>query len=144
MVRYNDFFSLLGRILLSIIFVESGIDKIPHVTALSHTISAHGLPGFFAYGVILLEVGGGIALAFGFLTRFVASALAVFSVWAISQFLLPNPHKSWTLVWMEWAMVGGLCYCIANGAGRLSIDRVIARIRGSAELMRDGGLAQAP
>ncbi len=141
MIKYNDGFSLLGRVLLSIVFVESGIDKIPHVAMLTHAISAHGLPGILAYGVIVLEVGGGIALALGFLTRFTASALAIFSVLAITLFLLPNPHKSWTLVWMEWAMVGGLLYCIANGAGHLSVDQLIMRMRGAAGLAQDGALA---
>lgn len=144
MIKYNDYFSLLGRILISIVFVESGIDKIPHVAMVAHAISSHGLPGFLAYGVILLEVGGGIALALGLWTRFTASALAVFSVLAITMFLLPNPKKNWTLVWMEWAMVGGLLYCIANGAGRISIDQLILRMRGSAGVGNESALARAP
>ncbi|MGH9437160.1 MAG: DoxX family protein [Terriglobia bacterium] len=125
--KANEVLELLGRILISIIFVKSGIDKIPHIAMVGHIISTKGIPGFLAYGVVALEIGGGLALALGMLTRTIASALAVFSILAISLFLLPNPHKNWTLVLMEWAMVGGLFYCIANGAGRLSLDQAWLR-----------------
>lgn len=144
MIKSNDCLSLLGRILLAIVFVESGIGKIPHVAMVAQAIRSHGLPGFLVYGVILLEVGGGIALALGLLTRFTASALAVYSVLAITIFLLPDPHKNWTLIWVEWGMVGGLLYCIANGAGRISIDQMILRMRGAAGVAHDGALARTP
>ena len=139
--KINNTLELLGRVLISIIFVKSGIDKIPHAAMLGHVISTKGIPSFFVYGVIALEIGGGLALALGLLTRVMASALAIFSILAITIFLLPNPHKNMTLVLMEWAMVGGLFYCIANGAGRISLDQVwLRRWWSSAPLLQDSAI----
>lgn len=123
-----DAVAALGRILLAAIFVYAGIEKIHGYAGTAHLMSAHGIPGALLPAVIALELGGGLALALGVLTRAVAAALAAFSVAAICIFLLPPANSLLAvLVFAEFAMVGGLCGYAANGAGRFAVDRLLFR-----------------
>lgn len=125
---FYDLVAALGRLLLAAIFVHAGIEKIGNYAQTAQLMSAHGVPGALLPAVIALELGGGVALALGLLTRLVAAALAVFSAAAICIFLLPPANQTMTIVaFAELAMIGGLCGYVANGAGRFGLDRVLFR-----------------
>jgi len=76
----NASLTLLGRIGLALIFIVAGWGKISGYEGTQQYMQAMGVPGALLPLVILLELGGGLAIATGFLTRWVAIALAVFSV----------------------------------------------------------------
>ncbi len=122
----NEALMVAGRVLLSLVFIESGIGKIERYAQTGSVMQAHGVPGVLLPLVIALEVGGGAALALGALTRLTAAALAVYSVAAIITFLMPDP-RTVTLRLVEFGMVGGLCAFAARGGGRISLDWAWAR-----------------
>ena len=77
---------------------------------------------------IVVELGGGLAVAFGFLTRWAALALAAFSVLAVFIF-----HAYWAFpadqvmgqqinFWKNISIAGGFLVLAAFGAGAISID----------------------
>ncbi len=68
---------LLGRIGLALIFIVSGIGKLRGYDATAAYMVAHGLPGGLLPLVIFAELGGGLAILFGFLTRWAALGLFV-------------------------------------------------------------------
>ena len=120
---------LLGRILLGLIFVLSGIFKIPGWEGTLGFMAAKGVPfaPLFVVGAIVLEIVGGLAVIVGFQARIAAAALAVFSVLAALIF-----HNFWTLTGFEQqgemvhflknlAMAGGLLFIVAFGPGPRSI-----------------------
>jgi putative oxidoreductase len=73
--------TLVSRILLAQVFVLAGIGKLGAGYAATQGYMAHmGVPGFLLPFTILLEIGGGLALAIGFQTRWIALLLAGFSV----------------------------------------------------------------
>lgn len=129
---FFDAIALLGRILLAALFIYGSIGKISNYPQTAQLMSSHGIPGALLPAVIALELGGGLALVIGFLTRLVAAALAVFSAAAILIFIVPPANPVMTIVALaETAMIGGLLGLVAAGAGRISADRWLFRPRGN-------------
>ncbi|OZB57924.1 MAG: hypothetical protein B7X31_14130 [Thiomonas sp. 13-66-29] len=119
----NALLMAIGRILMAAIFVHAGLSKIDGYAQTAAFMQSHGVPAMLLPLVILLELGGGLALACGLFTRFMAAALALFSLAAIAIFVLPaNTRTGVIILYAELAMTGGLLYVAAQGAGTLSID----------------------
>lgn len=116
---------LIGRILLSIIFIQAGISKLMDVSGTIGYFEAIGLPlaSLVIWPVILIEVVGGLMVLSGFYTRIAATVLAVFCIFAAF-----TGHSNWANVtefqafMKDIAIVGGLIYVAAAGAGILSLD----------------------
>jgi putative oxidoreductase len=116
---------LLGRILMAAIFIIAGVTKVMAPTAVQATLAKYGLPvPMLAYGVtVVVELGGGLLLLVGFLTRPVA---VVLGLWCIATALVahtalgdPNMRAHFM---KNVAMAGGFIYVWATGAGAFSID----------------------
>ena len=76
--------TLILRIVLGISFFVHGLAKFQG--GIENTVGwfdSIGLPGFLAYGVAIIEVVGGIALALGLFTRIVSIIFAVLMVGAV-------------------------------------------------------------
>lgn len=122
--------ALIGRIMLALIFITSGFGKIGGFEGTAGYIASKGLPvaSVVAAVTILIELGGGLAILFGFLTRWAALALAVFSVLAAVIF-----HAYWGVpadqvmgqqinFWKNISIAGGFLVLAGFGAGAISID----------------------
>ena len=70
----------VARLFLAQIFLLSGIFKISGYEGTQGYMDAMGVPGMLLPLVILLEVGGGLAIIAGWQTRIISIALAVFAV----------------------------------------------------------------
>lgn len=117
--------SLIGRVLLSAIFILSGFSKIAAPAAMVGYIESVGLPfPQLALGIaILVELGGGLLLIAGYRTRPVALALAVFSVVTALGFHHNLADQNQFIHFFKnIAMAGGLLQVVAFGAGRFSLD----------------------
>ncbi len=116
---------LAGRILLSAIFLLSGISKISAPAVTLAYISSVGLP-FAHLGLaiaIFVELVGGVALVLGYRTRLVAGVLALFTVATALAFHsnLADQNQFFHF-FKNIAMAGGLLQVVAYGAGRFSLD----------------------
>ena len=78
------FLSVAARFLMALIFIISGLQKLMGYSGTESYVSSLGIPlaGFVTPLVILIELGGGLALLFGLKTRWVAATLALFTVGA--------------------------------------------------------------
>ncbi len=115
--------TLIGRVLLAHIFLLSGITKIGGYAATAGWMEAMGVPGALLPAVILLEVGGGLALILGWQTKLAALALAGFSIIAALIFHNNFADQMQMIMFMKnFAMAGGLLYVAAFGAGAWSLD----------------------
>ena len=124
----KDFSILLGRLGLSAIFVLSGVGKMLAYSQTEGYMASHGLPGSLLPLVIALEVGGGLAVAAGFLTRLAAIGLAVFCV--VSAFIfhrVPGDQMQMVMFMKNIAMAGGFLVLFAHGAGGWSVDNWSSR-----------------
>lgn len=129
----NAYLLLLGRIGLSLIFIISGWGKIAAYAGTQHYMDANGLPGALLPLVIVLELGGGLAILVGLCTRWVAIALALFTLVAAIFFHADfgDPMQA-THVWKNVAIAGGFFVLAANAAGSFSLDAWWTRHRRAA------------
>jgi putative oxidoreductase len=121
----NDAAAIAGRILLSTIFVLSGVSKLAAPAATIGYIEAAGLPlaplGFA--GAVVVEIVGGLALIAGYRTRLVAAGLAAFTLATALAFHNDlTDQNQFIHFFKNIAMVGGLLQVTAFGAGRFSLD----------------------
>lgn len=115
--------NLIGRVLLAQIFVMAGLSKITGYAGTQQYMEAMGVPGMLLPLVILLEIGGGLALLLGWQTRVTAVALAGFTVVAGVIFHSNFADQMQMILFMKnLAMAGGLLFVAAYGAGELSLD----------------------
>ena len=126
----NASLALLGRIGLSLIFIISGWGKIAGYAGTQQYMEAVGLPGALLPLVIALELGGGLAILTGAFTRWIALALAVFSLASAALFHADfGDVAQATNFWKNAAMAGGFLMLAAHGAGMLSLDYLWAKRR---------------
>lgn len=117
--------ALAGRVLLSAIFILSGLSKVSAPAGMIGYIESVGLP-FPALALtlaILIELVGGIALVLGYRTRLVAAGLALFSVvTALAFHNQLGDQNQFIHFFKNLAMAGGLLQVVAFGGGRFSLD----------------------
>ena len=114
---------LVGRILISLIFLLSGLHKIGGYEATQGYMAAMGVPGALLPIVIALEVGGALAIIFGYHTRLFAFLLAGFSVVSALLFHRALGDQVQFIMFMKnLAMAGGFLFLVARGAGDWSLD----------------------
>lgn len=114
---------LAGRIMISAIFLVTGLGKIAGYAATQGYMAAMGVPGWLLPLVIALEVGGSIAIILGWHTRLVAFLLAGFSVLAALIFHHALGDQVQFLMFMKnIAIAGGFLLLVARGPGAWSLD----------------------
>lgn len=115
----------LGRLLIALIFVMSGLSKIAAPTTTMAYIQSAGAPLVpVAFGIsVVVELIGGLALLVGFQTRIAAAILAIFTLAAAVLFHNNMADQNQMIHFMKnLAITGGLLQVVAFGAGAFSID----------------------
>lgn len=118
---------LIGRVLIAVLFVLSGWSKIGGYAGTQGYMQSAGVPGGLLPLVILLELGGGLAIIAGFYTRVVALLLAGFTVLAALLFHTGADQIQQIMFMKNLGLAGGFLFLFANGAGRLSVDHLLKR-----------------
>lgn len=125
----------IGRLMISIIFIYSGVAKLMAPAATIAYIASSGLPfgGLAMMIAVAVELGGGMLLMLGFQTRPVAAGLALFSLVTGLAFHHAIGDQSQLLQLLKnIAMAGGLLQVVAFGAGVFSLDHRAALRAGRA------------
>lgn len=115
--------ALAGRILLALIFVLAGANKMTHYGATAGYMQGFGIPVALLPLVIATELLGGLAVAFGWRARIAALLLAGFSIVAAAVFHSQFADQQQMVNFMKnLAVAGGLLTLAAHGPGALSLD----------------------
>jgi len=130
MDKLQSYSPVIGRILLTLIFFMSGLHKITDWESSAGYMASKGMPAvsFFLGMAIILEIGGGLSVLLGYKARLGALALIIFVIPATFLF-----HNFWAmpaeqqqiqmiLFMKNLAMIGGLLFVVAFGAGQISLD----------------------
>ena len=128
MEGWKAFAILIGRILLALIFLKSGIGKIGNFAGTAQYMASQGMPftTFFLVGAICFELVGSITIILGYFTRLGAILLLIFLVPTTLIF-----HNIWVDPKMmihfmkNVSMFGGLLILLSAGAGRFSLDHLL-------------------
>lgn len=121
---------LLGRVLIALLFVPAGIQKISGFAGSVGYAASAGMPMpqvAVAIGLVI-EIGAGLAILLGWHTRWAALILGFFTL--VASFFF---HNFWAvpaeaammqqlLFWKNVALVGGLLGYAAHGAAGWSMD----------------------
>lgn len=118
---------LAGRILLSILFILSGFAKITNFAG-NVQFAATGVGESFATMAIIVaivvELGGGLMLLFGFKIKWVALAVAGYTLLAALLFHFDFADQNQMVHFMKnLSIAGGLLFVAIYGAGPFSMDR---------------------
>lgn len=129
--RQRDGLILLARILLMILYVVGGWQKLLGFSGTVAYMASTGLPlpTVVAVIVIILELLVGLALVIGLWTRPLALLMAVYTLG--TGFV---GHHYWTLsgaahdanfinFWKNVSITGGLLLLCVTGAGKYSVDK---------------------
>jgi putative oxidoreductase len=131
--RHQDTLLLLGRIVLGVIFVNSGLHKLMALDGFAASLASKGVPFATAFAPLgaCVEFFGGLAVILGLASRVTGLLMILFviSATAIS-------HRFWEFegavrVAQEinfdknLCITGGFMMLFAAGAGRLSIDGLL-------------------
>jgi len=121
--------SIAARALMAQIFILSGWGKLTAFSGTEGYFSSLGIPmvGVVTPLVILIELGGGLALLLGFKTRWVAAVIAAFTVGSALIAHTNFADQGQMINFMKnLAMAGGLLLFVKYGAGEASIDAKLA------------------
>jgi putative oxidoreductase len=131
MKNQTDAMALVGRILLGLIFVLSGFQKLTGFSGVAAGIAGKGLPmpEVLAVLSVAIELGAGLLLLVGWKARWAALLLFLFTIPITLVF-----HNFWAMEGAEAAMneihfmknvsiMGGMLLVAAFGPGRYSVDQ---------------------
>jgi putative oxidoreductase len=120
---FNSLLAISARALMAFIFIKAGYSKIGGYERTEAYMAAMGVNPSFLPAVIVLELGGGLALLFGWQTRLAAAALAGFCVISGVLFHGDGEQMNQILLMKNLAMAGGLLVFARTGAGFPAFDR---------------------
>ena len=123
--QHHDLATLLARLFFSSLFVTYGYFKLTAFAGTTGYMAKQGLPvpSVFTVISIILELGGGLLILFGYKTRCVALICAIYvlvaALIAHRNFADGNQMSHF---FKNMAIVGGFLALMASGAGRYSLD----------------------
>ena len=131
MAGVSDGLLALGRVVIALMFISSGIEKFMDIGGTAAAIGSKNLPlpSLLAFATAALELGGGVLIVLGWQTRIFALLLAAFTAVAgyfFHDFWHDPPgaeHTNNIIHFMKnLSIIGGFLMLAAVGAGRYSID----------------------
>jgi putative oxidoreductase len=123
MKHLQDLAAPIGRVLLALMFVLAGFNKISTYSGVQGYMESLGVPGALLPVVIALELIGGLILMLGWHTRLTAFLLAGFTILATLIFHSNIGDQTQFLFFMKnLSIAGGLLLVVSHGAGPYSVD----------------------
>lgn len=117
------YFNLAARAMMSWIFIVAGMRKIVAYAGVQGFLRSLGVPEALLPLVILVELGGAIALLLGYGTRLAAGLLVGFTLLAATLVHFHPGDEENMIVFMDnLAMAGGLLMFVQYGGGAFSLD----------------------
>lgn len=126
----DRFMPLVGRILISVIFLLSGITKLFSFTSMAAFLASKGMPmpSVMLAGAIIVEIVGALCLIAGFQTRMASIIMFLYLIPTTLMF-----HNFWAMqgamradmqihFLKNLAIMGGLLMVASYGPGKLSIE----------------------
>ena len=115
---------LIGRILISVLFIISAYDKIFSIDGSMSWMEGVGIPGFLIYPAIIVEIILPLFVIIGYNARISASLLAIFCIATafIFHFDFTDPAQKISFL-KNISLAGGFLFIVANGTKDWSVDR---------------------
>jgi len=122
----NSLAALAGRILIALLFLQSGVEKITSYSMVLGYMTKAGLPFPQALLVVsaVVEIGCALALIVGWKTRLASIGLVIWMIPVTLIFHNPATGQDAMIHFMKnLAITGGLLVLFASGPGAWSLGR---------------------
>ena len=124
----TNILDLLGRILISALFLLNGIFKISNYEGTIGWMESFGLPGMLLIPAIILEIAGPVLIIIGYKTKLAAGLLSLFCI--ATALIFHNDfadQMQFTSFLKNIALAGGFLVLFINGAKGLSLDNKLKK-----------------
>ena len=119
---------LLGRILISALFLLSGVFKISNYDGSVDWMESFGIPEILIIPAIILEVIGPILIIIGYKARIAAGCLSLFCI--VTAIIFHNEFSDqmqFTSFLKNIALAGGFLFIVVNGTKDFSIEKKFSK-----------------
>ena len=123
MITMTNIIDLIGRILITALFLLNGIFKISNYEGTIGWMESFGMPGMFIVPAIIVEIAGPVLIVIGYKTKFAAGLLSLFCI--TTAFIFHNDftdQMQFTSFLKNIALAGGFLILFVNGARGISLD----------------------
>ena len=118
-----NFLDLIGRILISSIFLLSGYNKVFNYSGTVSWMEGFGIPGFLLAPAIILEIILPILIIVGYKTQLAAALLAIFSISTGVIFHLDLNDQMQTIQLLKnLGLAGGFLFIAVNGPKEWAVE----------------------
>ena len=119
-----NFFDLIGRIMISAIFLFSGINKIFNYDGTVGWMEGFGMPGFLLIPAIIIEILFPLMIIVGYKTRIAAGGLLLFSLLTAFIFHFDFSNQMQVISFLKnIGLAGGMLFLVVHGAKDFSMEK---------------------
>ncbi len=121
MIKFLD---LLARLMISSIFLFSGVNKILNYDGTVGWMESFGVPGLLLVPAIIIEIIFPLLLIFGYKTKIAASGLMLFSLMTAFIFHFDFSNQMQIIAFLKnIGLAGGMLFLIINGPKGFCLDK---------------------
>ena len=120
----TNILDLVGRILISALFLLNGVFKISNYDGTVGWMESFGIPGILLIPAIILEIVGPILIILGYKAKIAAGFLSLFCI--ATAFIFHNDFSDQMQLGSflkNIALAGGFIFIFINGTKDFSLDR---------------------
>tara|TARA_B100001173_G_scaffold167873_1_gene145092 strand:+ start:315 stop:701 length:387 start_codon:yes stop_codon:yes gene_type:complete len=119
-----NFFDLIGRIFISLIFLLSGYNKIFNYGDTISWMEGFGIPGFLLWPAIVLEIIFPVLVIIGYRTKISAILLSIFCIATALIFHFDFANQMQTIAFLKnLGLAGGFLIIAAHGPKDWAVDK---------------------
>ena len=124
----ENLIDLIARIFISLLFLINGYSKVIYFNGTISWMESYGLPGFFIYPAILLEIIAPLLLIIGYKTKISSVMLAGFCIVTALIFLNDFSEQSQLNGFFKnIGLSAGFLFLAINGSKKFSLDYKLAK-----------------
>ena len=120
----TNVFDLIGRILISALFLISAFNKIFNLEGSMSWMEGFGVPGFLIFPAIVIEIILPILVIVGFQARIASGILALFCLATAFLFHFDFSDQSQFVSFLKnVGLAGGFLFIVVNGTKDWAVDK---------------------
>ena len=120
----TNLIDLIGRILISALFLLSAYNKISSIDGTMGWMEGFGIPGLLLYPTIALEIILPLFIVIGYQARLSAGLLAIFCIATAFIFHYDFVDQMQTIAFLKnLGLAGGFLFILVNGTKEWAVDR---------------------
>ena len=115
---------LIARVMISAIFLFSGVNKVFNYDGTIGWMEGFGIPGILLIPAIIIEILFPLMIIIGYQTRFAAGGLLLFSLATAFIFHFDFSNQMQVIAFLKnVGLAGGMLFLVVNGAKDFSLEK---------------------